>query len=342
VIAYYVHHQGSGHVRRAAAVAAALDAPVLGLSSRPAPPDWPGAWLTLPDDADGVAPERDDVTAGSTLHWVPRRHPGLRARMARISAALAEHEVRLLVSDVSVEVALLARLHGVPVVVVAQPGRRTDRAHRTAYDLAEAIIAPWPRRPAPDWPEPWLAKTVHVGALSRYDDRPTPPPGADRRVLVLWGSGGLAVTAADLHAAAAATPGWTWDVAGPARPGESTGGGPPNLCHHGWLADPWPLLSTAGVVVTHAGQNALAEVAAARRSAVVIPQPRPFDEQRDTAAALIRARLGVVASTWPAPQRWPGIIDRARSRGGAGWAAWSTGAGADRAAALLRDLAAHR
>ncbi|MEU0795943.1 glycosyltransferase [Amycolatopsis sp. NPDC005961] len=338
MIAYYVHHHGSGHLQRASAIARRLGQDVLGLSTLPAPTDWPGRWTTLPGDADGADAAQDDVTAGGTLHWAPRRHPGLRDRMALVSAELHRHAVRLLVVDVSVEIALLARLHGVPVVVVAQPGRRTDRAHRTAYDLAETILAPWPRRPAPDWPSAWLAKTVHVGAFSRFDGRAASPAGAARRALVLWGSGGLAVSTAQLHAAAAATPRWQWDIAGPAQTEEPP---PPNLHHHGWVADPWPLLTEAGVVVTHAGQNALAEVAAARRPAVVIPQPRPFDEQEATAEALVRASLGVVERSWPAPPRWPGVLTEAQARGG-DWAPWSPGDGAERAAAALSDLARSR
>ncbi|MFC9250784.1 glycosyltransferase [Amycolatopsis thailandensis] len=337
MIAFYVHHHGSGHLHRALTIAEALGEPSVGMSTLAAPPGWPGRWLVLPDDAGDVDQDRDDVTAGSTLHWAPRHHDGLRERMARISSELREGGIRLLVSDVSVEVSLLARLHGVPVAVVAQPGDRTDRAHRTAYDLAEVIIAPWPRRPAPDWPDAWLAKTVHVGALSRFDRRPKTPAGG-RAVLVLWGSGGLAVSPAQLRAAAAATPDWRWNVAGP---GETTELRAPNLRHHGWVADPWPLLGEAGVVITHAGQNALAEVAAAGRAAVVIPQPRPFREQHATAAALIRARLGVVVPSWPEPRRWPSLLARARIRGGE-WKTWSSGDGAAQAAAVLREAAGER
>ncbi|WNV87607.1 glycosyltransferase [Umezawaea sp. Da 62-37] len=341
MIAYYVHHHGSGHMHRAMSIARHLDGDVIGISSLDAPAHWPGRWTTLPDDAQGVDVTHDDVSAGDTLHWAPRHHAGLRERMALVSAELRSGSVRLLVADVSVEIAVLARLHGVPVVVVAQPGRRTDRAHRTAYDLAEAIIAPWPRQPAPDWPEAWSAKTAHVGAFSRFDGRPTSPATAQRKVLVLWGAGGLAVSEAQLHAAAAATPEWHWDIAGPPASGKAPGPQPPNLRHHGWVNDPWPLLDEAGVVITHAGQNALAEVAAARRPAVVIPQPRPFDEQHATSEALVHADLGVVAPTWPEPDQWSAVLTSAQSRG-RDWSRWSGGDGAARAAAVLRDLAQHR
>ncbi|GAA3223429.1 hypothetical protein GCM10017691_10420 [Pseudonocardia petroleophila] len=325
MIAYYVHHQGSGHVRRAAAIAAATRTPVVGLSSRPRPDGWAGEWVELPDDAGGAV---EDVTAGGVLHWAPRRHPGLRMRMRAVSEVVAR--ARLVVVDVSVEVSLLARLHGVPVVVLAQPGERTDRAHRLAYDLADRLLAPWPERPSDGWPAAWTAKTVHLGALSRFDGHPVPPPGDPRRVLVLWGSGGLDVSAADLAAAAAATPDRHWVVAGP--PGSA---GPPNLTWLGWVDDVWAELSGAGVVVTHAGQNALAEVAAARRPAVVVPQRRPHGEQEATGRAL--ARAGVAVTAWPDPAQWPALLDRAGD--GSAWTGWSTGDGAARAAAVLDELA---
>ena len=105
-------------------------------------------------------------------------------------------------------------------------------------------------------------------------------------MLVLSGRGGTELTLDELAAAEAETPGWTWTVLG--APGDR------------WVADPWPLICAADVVVTHAGQNAIADVAAARRPAVVVPQPRPFDEQATTAGALAAAGLAVVCARWPA------------------------------------------
>jgi Glycosyltransferase family 28 C-terminal domain len=61
--------------------------------------------------------------------------------------------------------------------------------------------------------------------------------------------------------------------------------------------DPWPDICAADVVITHAGQSCVADVAAARRPAIVLPQPRPFDEQHATAETLRRHRLAV-AHPW--------------------------------------------
>ncbi|MET9929628.1 MULTISPECIES: glycosyltransferase [unclassified Streptomyces] len=334
MIGYYVHHQGRGHLHRAVCVARHARVPVTGLSSLPRPDDWPGEWIRLPmdtGDAAGRPAGTADPTARGRLHWAPRHHEGLRGRMGAIADWTARTGPRLLVSDVSVEVALLARLMGVPVVVAAMRGDRFDPAHRLGYDLAEALLAPWPGTvPEPDWPRHWLDKTLHTGAFSRYDGRPrppAPPPGPTREAVVLLGAGGSGIGADDLRRAAEATPGWTWTFLGGADGGR-------------WTDDPWPLLCRADVVVTHAGQNAVAECAAARTPAVVVPQDRPHDEQLATARALRAADLATVCATWPAPGEWEGILDRTAKRDGDRWSVWAPGDGARRAARLLDDLAA--
>jgi hypothetical protein len=328
MIGYYVHHQGEGHVTRAAAIAHRLgDEPVTGLSSRPRPDEWAGPWVHLARDDDPPASETCDPTAGGALHWSPPRHPGLRERMAQIAAWVATHDPRLMVVDVSVEVTVLVRSMGVPVVVMGMPGVREDAPHQLAYRLADAILAPWP-----EWADllvggaAWQDKFHAVGAISRFDERARPcdPPRGGRRVLVLSGRGGTELTEQALAAAQHATPQWEWTVLGPPS--------------SRWVVDPWPLLCGADVVVTHAGQNAVADVAAAQRPAVVIPQERPHREQRATADAVRDAGLAVVCSRWPEPRAWTALLSEAERRGGEPWARWSSGSGAARAAAVLEEL----
>ncbi|SHH09311.1 Predicted glycosyl transferase [Jatrophihabitans endophyticus] len=324
MIGYYVHHHGSGHLTRASTVAAACAEPVVALSSLPEPAAHPFAgWVTLP--ADPPLPGAMDADAGGALHWAPVESPGYRARMRRLVEWAAAAGPRLVVVDVSVEVAALLRLTGVPVAVVAMPGERDDPAHTLAYRLATAVLAPWPREVYdPAYLRPFAAKTTWTGALSRFDGHPAPPAPQPGRLLVLLGTGGTEVTGADVDALAAAT-GWPTRAAGVAgRPRSED-----------VLAD----LHAAEVVVTHAGLNALAEVSAARRAAVVLPQSRPFAEQHATAAALDDAGLAVVLPGWPAAERWPAVLAAARERGGAGWARWNDGSGARRFAACLARTA---
>jgi hypothetical protein len=331
VIGYYAHHQGAGHLTRLRSIARAMDEPVWGLSSAPAPPGWDSGWTQLArdDDPDPAELARDgDPTAHGVLHWVPRGHTGLARRSAQLTAWVVEQRPRALVVDVSVEIALLARLCGVPTVVVALPGHRHDRAHRIAYDSADALLAPWPEGTHDlGWPREWTDKAWFVGGISRFDHRTprpaAPPPLTGGTVLVLWGAGGRTTTAAELAAARAATPSWTWVERAPGSPSD---------------VPLWEQLEQADVVVTHAGQNAVAEVAAARRPAVVVAQPRPFDEQVATALQVEAREVAVGRTSWPRADTWPGLLQLALSRGGAGWARWSSGHGAADAAAHLRTV----
>lgn len=327
MIGYYVHHHGSGHASRATAIARELDEPVTGLSSLPRPSAWPGDWVQLPLDSGDA---EDDARAQGRLHWVPLGSEGLRDRTARVSSWIASARPRALVVDVSVEVALLGRLHGVPIAVVALPGTRDDEAHRLGFEIASVILAAWPPEAADvirGLSPAALRRLVAVGAIGgtlpeRGEElRSAPLP---RRALVLAGSGGDDFTAAAVLRAQRSAPEWTWEHLG--------GSG-------AWVDDVRPRLDTASVVITHAGQGALADVAAARRPAIVIPQSRPHDEQLATARAL---RSG----DWPAlvldrcvTSGWQELLERASALDGAQWASWNDGGGAARAAAAIAQLA---
>jgi len=328
MIGYYVHHQGRGHLSRALAIARALDHPVTALSSLPRAPEWPGAWVELPLD---VADDNPEPTAGGRLHWAPLRVRGLSERMTAISTWLTQHGPDAFVADVSVEVAVLARLHGVPVVTVAQPGERADPAHALGYGLSDAIIAPWPAHVdgmLRGLPEGARSRLHPVGAIGC--DPPLPDPlaaaPAERRVVLMAGAGGDVFSPAAVERARAQPPAWRWACIG--------GSGV-------WVDDAGPLLRAATVVVTHAGQNALADAAAARRPVLLLPQERPFAEQVTAARALAASAYPVVVrESWPT-RGWRQLLSAAAALDGAAWSGWNDGEGARRAAAVVREVAAH-
>lgn len=326
MIGYYVHHVGSGHSNRARAVAGALGGRVVGLSSLARPEGWRGDWVVLDRDDGGRGPQ--DVTARGQLHWVPRNDPGLRRRMARIAAWIDETGPDVLVSDVSVEVALLARLHGVPVLTFVLPGDRTDPAHLLGYGVSDALVACWPEGAGdltPGLPADLRDRISHVGALSRLPvTESRPAPRTRRRVTVLLGRGGGHPRPGVIEQARAETPDWDWTVLGPG---------------HRWTDDVQAVLVDSDVVVTQAGENALAEVAACRRPAIVVPAERPHSEQRTTAAALAEGGWPVlVEDTFPA-SGWPERLSEGQRLDGAAWAGWCDGKAAERLADLLEAVA---
>jgi hypothetical protein len=327
MIGYYIHHRGAGHLQVARCIAAEVRDDITGLSSLPMPRDWPGGWVQLPRDDTCTRPVQP--TAYGRLHWAPLGDAGLRTRMAAIARWISSAAPSVLMVDVSLEVSLLARLMGIPIVTKVLPGSRDDPAHQLGYTLAQTLIAPWPASVpgllACDG-QPWAGKVRHVGAFSRFDGRPPEcrpvSCGEHRRVLVLQGRGGSAITEREIRQAASRTPGWSWTALGGAS---------------SWKHDPWADLCQADVVVTHAGLNALADVAAARKPAVVIPQARPHGEQAATARALASARLAVMADAWPAAERWPAILNAALRLGGSRWRCWAPGSAAADVARLIES-----
>lgn len=319
----YAHHHGAGHWHRAQAIAAAFPGRTTVLTSR-VPDRLSGTGL------DVVALPPDGGATGSAtpavLHHAPLRDDGLRARMARIASWLGAARPDAVLVDVSVEVATLVRLHGVPTAVVRQPGRRDDPAHRLGYDLADLVLAPWGEPGERDG-------TVHVGLVSRFDRAPRRfgCVGDDRtRVVVAVGAGGSRLRREDLVALREALPGdHRIDVLGRA-PWEPV----PGVCGGTWVHDPWSVLVGADVVVASGSLNLVGEVAAAGVPLVVVPEERPHDEQVEHAR--------VLADTWDVPVAggWgPGLAACVRRALAEGPRRLSDRRGADRAAELLEKLA---
>ena len=101
----------------------------------------------------------------------------------------------------------------------------------------------------------------------------------------------------------------------------------------------WQSLQDADVVVGHAGQNVVSEVAAARRGSVIIAQRRPHDEQHFTARGLQGAGVGHGLASWPEPGAWTSLLESASRIDVDGWSRWTDGEGARRCAALIDTLA---
>ncbi|KUG58680.1 hypothetical protein [Nesterenkonia jeotgali] len=298
-------------------------------------PDLAGLDLDRPDDGGPVQGEFRAPTAAGTLHWAPLHHPGLRRRSAQLSAWIDHAAPQLLVADVSVEIALLARLHGIPVVTVALPGDRSDPAHRLGYSVSTAVVGMWPAQatgiltgapavqalgglsrftPAPRDARPASPSTGHPSARAAAEDPPL-------EVLVLSGAGGGAVPPAAVAQLRRALPKARLRVLG----GES-----------GWEDDPWKLLQRADLVLTAAGQNSIAEVAASRTPALVTALDRPHQEQQHMLAAL-------ECGPWPAVRApeagdsagWDRAVAQVLQLPGADWESWCDGAAALRFAELL-------
>ena len=207
---------------------------------------------------------------------------------------------------------------GVPTVVMGMPGARDDAA-------APARLPPRGRdhralaragRPCSTAAQPWRAKT-HAGrrdlALRRTPARRR-PARTGGRVLVLSGRGGTELTLehAGRRRARDAPTGTGRCSARPGPAGSTTRG---RCCAPPTSSSPTP------------ARTPIADVAAARRPAVVVPQPRPARRAatrprvRCDDGAARRRPLGLAGARTTGPR----CSTPPRELGGAGWERWSPG-----------------
>jgi predicted glycosyltransferase len=309
-IGYYVHHHGDGHRQRALAIARHAGGRVTLLGTGLAGRTGDIAAIDLPDDRlpDAAFGAGDGTIRPNALHYAPIDHDGVRRRVAAIAAWIATDRPALMIVDVSVEVAMLARLASVPTVYVRLGGRRDDPPHHEAFRGAAALLAPFhPLLDDPRVPHAVREATLYApGLVAR------PPAAAidEDVVLGVVGKGGGASDGERWATAARATPDVRWRVIGPCTvPADR----PDNLTLLGWIGDAGREIAAAGIVVGAAGDGLVGAVIAAAKRFVCIPEPRPFDEQIAKAARLAALGAAVVVEAWPPAARWPALLRTARA-----------------------------
>ena len=291
-IAFYVHHHGSGHIMRAITVATVLEGfSICFMGSNleayrdiiPRDIECIHLPLDLPVNTETALAE-DSV---SFLHYAPIGIKGIRERTASLTATFKDKYPILLIVDVSVEITLLARLCGVPVIVVKQHGKRDDLPHKLAYESAELLIAPFSAALEPLYEEEWIkAKTVHTGGFSRYSNCKTEHHPAEKtgNIAVLVGKGGTSIDSGFIQSLASTCYHYTFHIIGNIIPEEYNHAD--NIKWHGNLTDPRQVIAYCTVVIGNAGHNTVMEMADLNKRFICIPEERPFDEQLQKAAML--------------------------------------------------------
>lgn len=276
MIGVYVHNRGRGHLHRVLPVVAALrdrGDEVTMLVTGPfddtqRPPGTRVVHLpTEPDARTGPAaahaagpPARDEITLAArraAVAWMDRERP------------------RALWVDGSPAMSLAARMTGTPMVSTLPPGVRDDEPHLLRCRAAERLIAAWPPGVHRETVARAEKRVSEIGGVSRFERRGREERARRRpRVVHLNASGtggdhrfwrAVRTTAAELGVT-------DWVALG----------GPDGE----WHSDPWPVLSSADVVVTGAGQASVADAACADVPLVVVPEKHEYGEHDATAEAL--------------------------------------------------------
>ena len=323
-VGFYVHHHGGGHANRCKLLARRYHPRLVSVFTS-APERFAG-WtggrvIPLPPD---VSPQRDpagDLLTDRVLHYAPVDLPDLSRRMAILADYIAEAQPERFIVDLSVEVALFARLCGARVDLVRLHGHRNDPAHTAAFQLADRLLAPFAPELEDAHTPQWVRdKTDYLGNFSRYDDRRETRAAArrgrgwgddERVVTVINGSGGGERDTNYWIACARALPEWQWHLVGKLEPTEDA---PGNFHVAGFVDDTFPYLKGADVVIGSGGTNTMMEILAAGVPYLSLPEPRPFDEQVCKMRALERLGKTRVIETLPEPPAWRAYFSDVRAR----------------------------
>ncbi len=348
-VGFYVHHHGRGHANRARQIVAHLSTPVTLFSSNTTYLQTLQSdriqVIKLPSDVVPLTEEQHNWP--DVLHYAPLQVPGIQQRMHIMAGWIARESPALVVVDVSVEVALFARLCSLPVIIMRQHGVRTDAAHLAAFQSCLALIAPFAKCLEEPTVPVWVQqKTFYAGGFSRFSQRVLTQEQARqqlgfsdrcRHIVIISGLGGQGISAQQILDAAAHTPGWMWWAVGPVGdvPSQDT----PQIRWVGKVDDPFPYLKAADVVVGSAGNNTVMEVAAARARFVCIPEERPFEEQKSKAEALKRLGVALVLNDWPAAKHWPRLLVDTDKLDTTGWQQVENVEGAKQAADFIANTA---
>ncbi|MGU3390834.1 glycosyltransferase [Sphingomonas sp. M1A8_2b] len=314
-IGYFVHHQGRGHAERSAAIVNALpgDQPVVLFSARADifPPLAANVTLrTIPSLFEAVGDEPVGLANAPTpasLHCAPLGWKSITQAVAVIATWFDTAQPALFITDVSAELAQLARIASVPCVTVLQHGDRSDPGHMAAYESALGILAPYaPSLEQPGRPAWMLAKThyapgvgVQIDAIERDAARTVLGLPRDAEiVVVIAGGGGTGTPATPLTLGARAEPDVLWLTIGSVQQ-EWHATAPGNLKHLGWVDTPALYIAAADRVVSSAGNTTVHMIAAVGRPWIVVPEWRYFDEQLWKARVLDQDGAAIMLEHWP-------------------------------------------
>lgn len=321
--AFYVHHHGSGHITRALAIASKLphgEIVFFGsdlLSYKHLIPTSITC-IYLPMDTPGDEDKNWLQTDLTFLHYAPINIDGVIQRNRLIIDFFAKHSNCLLVVDVSVEITLLARLCGIPTVVVRQHGDRVDLPHALAYESAALILAPYSKILRQGIEDEYEHKTLYSGGFSKYvEGEVSLDDISEKDIAIFFGKGGTCFDQEVVEILRKKLPeDMQLHVLGHIENFNTI----PGVTYYGNCQRASDVLKICTIVICNAGHNCIMELGSLRKKIICIPSIRPFDEQKIKAKLLADADLAVVIEEEEISEvNWAKVIDQAKKINTRAW-----------------------
>jgi len=203
------------------------------------------------------------------------------------------------------ELGIMVRGMGVPVVLVHLPGNIMDDPTQVfAHELADHIIAHFPSfLEQADYQ--FASKTYYSGYLSKYAGRSLKESKPSDNVTVLLGYDNYDLSVLKNITKYQST---TFTIIGNKQKYDLG----KNCLQLGRVEDISKAI-VGEIVISAAGQNTIAELLSLHKSLILLPEPRPYNEQVVHANALANENVALLANETFSAEQWQNLLQKAKA-----------------------------
>lgn len=292
MIGYYAHQHGSGHCRYAHLMAKHFKSELTVLTSYDYEfPENVNHIRLADENPDGTTSRDNQVSPPDYLHYSPVGQQSIQERSLKILETIKNYKIRLLIVDVSAEIAALARSSSVPYAYVKLPGDRSDPGHMQAFQGAVFLIAFYPEAfEDPNTPKWVKEKTVYLGfqPIKLYSQDTKTSDRIDR-VTVISGKGGNERLENSLPLIINRFKNSSIHVLGEFKKELMHS----NIRYEGFVNDLEDYLLKSDLIIANCGMNTISELLQIKKPYLAIPEDRPFGEQQFMASRLVHNGLAL-------------------------------------------------
>ncbi|TWR25896.1 hypothetical protein FPZ43_16585 [Mucilaginibacter pallidiroseus] len=228
-------------------------------------------------------------------------------RAKALADAIIQYQPKTFYCDGLPELAIIVRGMGVPVVLIHLPGNiMNDPTQVFAHQLADHIIAHFPEKLEQDDYQ-FGSKTFYSGYLSQYSGRDLPNVECNEvnNVTVLLGYDNYDEQVLKNITADYST---TFTIIGNKRTYNLAA----NCKQLGRVADISKAIS-GDIVISAAGQNTIAELLSLNKHLILLPEPRPYNEQEVHAKVLAKNNIALLAHEDFSATQWQDVLSEAKN-----------------------------
>jgi len=295
MLGYYAHHHGNGHSNYAQIFARIFNQKAVIFTSSNFKFDQKLKIEKLAtEDPDGTGTSQKHIAPPAYLHYSPVGQNSIQHRSAQLLNRVIREEIKLLIIDVSAEIAALARAASIPYAYVRLPGERNDPAHLQAFQGAVFLLAYFPESfESPNTPTWVKEKTIYLGFFNRFSTTEVKKFSSAHKhvqnVTVLSGKGGNEQLLSCLPKIQKRFSYSEINIYGAEEFPKKNG----NINYRNATSNIRDALQKADLVVANCGLNLTSEILETGKPFLSIPEVRPFGEQEYMHAFLRKNKLAI-------------------------------------------------